>query len=43
MALYRAVGQNGSGGLERAFRVELGLGVAEFTKDWEAEVATLRA
>ncbi|MFD8598729.1 hypothetical protein ACFV1L_27365 [Kitasatospora sp. NPDC059646] len=43
VALYRAVGQNGSGGLERAFRAELGLGVAEFTKDWEAEVATLGA
>ncbi|MGX4737000.1 hypothetical protein [Kitasatospora griseola] len=43
VALYRAVGQNGSGGLERAFRSELGLGVAEFTKGWEAEVATLRS
>ncbi|WP_083646823.1 hypothetical protein [Kitasatospora sp. CB01950] len=42
VALYRAVGQNGSGGLDRAFRTELGLGVAEFTKNWESEVATLR-
>ncbi|MFD8479612.1 hypothetical protein [Kitasatospora sp. NPDC059673] len=42
VALYRAVGQNGAGGLERAFRSELGLGVAEFTKDWTAAVAALK-
>ncbi|MGW4380869.1 hypothetical protein [Kitasatospora sp. NPDC004531] len=42
VALYRTVGQYGTGGLERAFRAELGLGVAEFTKHWQGEVAGLR-
>ncbi|MFC5644896.1 hypothetical protein, partial [Kitasatospora cinereorecta] len=41
VALYRAVGAAGAGQLERAFRTELGVGVAEFTKQWTAEVAKL--
>jgi len=47
VALYRAVGAGGSSAeprgalLERAFRAELGLGVAEFTKRWVGEAAKL--
>ncbi|RKE18698.1 hypothetical protein [Streptomyces sp. TLI_171] len=43
VALYRTVGQFGSGGLDRAMRAQLGVGVAEFTKSWVAEAARLRS
>ncbi|QKW19242.1 hypothetical protein HUT16_09345 [Kitasatospora sp. NA04385] len=42
VALYRTVGAFGEGGLERAMKAQLGIGVAEFTKSWTAEVARLR-
>ncbi|MFC8719487.1 hypothetical protein [Kitasatospora sp. NPDC057198] len=41
VALYRTVGAFGAGGLERALKARLGLGLAEFTKTWAAEVARL--
>ncbi|MDR3036069.1 MAG: hypothetical protein LBV78_23755 [Kitasatospora sp.] len=43
VAFYRTVGAFGEGGLERAMKAQLGVGVAEFTKDWTAEVARLRS
>ncbi len=43
VAFYRTVGAFGEGGLERAMKAQLGIGVAEFTRDWTAEVARLRS
>ncbi|MFJ1752520.1 hypothetical protein [Kitasatospora sp. NPDC088134] len=43
VAFYRTVGQFGAGGLDRAMRSQLGLGIAEFTKDWITEVARLKS
>ncbi|MFE1318513.1 hypothetical protein [Kitasatospora phosalacinea] len=42
VAFYRTVGAFGEGGLERAMRAQLGVGLPEFTKSWTAEVAGLR-
>ncbi|BAJ27996.1 MULTISPECIES: hypothetical protein [Kitasatospora] len=41
VALYRTVGAFGEGGLDRAMKAQLGVGVTEFTKSWTAEVAKL--
>ncbi|WP_051732204.1 hypothetical protein [Kitasatospora phosalacinea] len=43
VAFYRTVGAFGEGGLDRAMRAQLGIGVAEFTRDWTGEVARLGA
>ncbi|MFG2821064.1 hypothetical protein ACGFX4_16750 [Kitasatospora sp. NPDC048365] len=38
VALYRAVAAAGAGQLEKAFRTELGIGVAEFTRQWAKDL-----